>query len=99
MLQGSVGFEGVGTGGGLALGGAWAGGMLGVEAVGGDLAGGAHTEEIAGWGLESEIEGCKWLRGLREDFEISAEGVTGRRPIGKRSGFWEGSISFSDGPF
>jgi hypothetical protein len=51
-----AGFQGVGTGGGLALGGARAGGFLGVESVSGDLLGGAHTEEIAGEGLESEID-------------------------------------------
>ena len=45
-----AGLEGVGTGGGLALGGARARGLLGVAAVGGDLAGDAHTEEIAGEG-------------------------------------------------
>ena len=45
-----AGFEGVGTGGGLALGGSWTGGSLSVEAVGGDLFGGAHPPGIAGEG-------------------------------------------------
>jgi len=42
-----AGLERVGTGGGLAFSGAWTGGFLRVEAVGGDLPGGAHPPGIA----------------------------------------------------
>jgi hypothetical protein len=45
-----AGLEGIGTGGGLALGGAGACGTLRVAAVGGGLFGGAHLSGIAGWG-------------------------------------------------
>jgi len=44
-------FEGVGAGGGFAFGGAWAGGVLRVEAVGGDLSGSAHPPGIADEGV------------------------------------------------
>jgi hypothetical protein len=44
-----AGFEGIGTGGGLALGGEWARGFFGVGAVGGGLPGGTHPPGIADW--------------------------------------------------
>jgi len=45
-----AGLQGVGTGGGFALGGAGTGGLLRVEAIGGDLFWSAHPPGIAGEG-------------------------------------------------